>query len=186
MSPFYVSLFIVFIFRKSVVNNTSIDEIRGSEGQLLTLLSKKLNFDLNLQEFVDIPDIWKSMVDAVRDKKVDWAVAGITSSQERMKIADFTHFIRPEPYTALYCIYEDIWMSWENILMPFEMAVWIVLAMTTTLIAFLLYLSIKVTHEEEKLGLAYYMQVRSVWLAINNIYKVCYKSKKKYIFLLFG
>lgn len=110
-------------------------------------------------------DIWKEMVDAVRDRKVDWAVGGITLSLDRIAVADFTHFIRPEPYTALYSIYEDIWMSWQNILMPFELSLWIVLTITTSIIACLLYSSIKFTHQKSKYGLLFYMQVSIVYFS---------------------
>lgn len=131
----------------------------GTEGELLALLSEKLQFKLNLIEFKDMPDIWKEMVDAVSHRRVDWAVGGITESLDRIKITDFTHFIRPEPFTALFSVYEDIWMSWQNILMPFQLVVWIVLSGTTLAIALLLYSTIKLTYDGKNKSLLFYMQV---------------------------
>lgn len=102
------------------------------------------------------------MVNAVKNRKVDWACGGITVSLDRIKVVDFTNFIRPEPYTALYSVYEDIWMSWENILMPFQLELWLLLIGTTCIISLLMHVSLKFTHGGKSFSFLYYMQVNDV------------------------
>lgn len=100
------------------------------------------------------------MIHAITNGYIDWAIGGITITFSRSKVVDFTNYINTEPYVVLYTINYDPWMSWLNVISPFQVGVWIILIVSIILISFLLLLSMHVTKRNTYYKLRYFVQVK--------------------------
>ncbi|KAK4874536.1 hypothetical protein RN001_013896 [Aquatica leii] len=121
---------------------TSLTDCTGPEANLLQLLSTKLNFQYTLVNFEDAPSgagKWKTLVNAVHNKTLDWGIGGISLSPERSSLTDLSRVIHSEAYTILYhCPVSETWNSWKQVFKPFSFLLWACIGFAFIGIIFLL------------------------------------------------
>lgn len=115
--------------------------------------------EFSLKEFVETENNWMAIIQAIRNGSLDWAIGGITSTIKRLQVVEFTNYIHTEPFVVLYSVYDDPWMSWQSIIIPFEMTVWIVLLSSIVIICCLCVVTMRQTKVRQKITFYYFVQV---------------------------
>lgn len=141
--------------------NHSVYDGRGIERELIVTLHNKLNMSCIMIPYSGFKNSWAAAVRAVSKNILDWAISGITLTLPRTKYVDFTSGIRVEPYSILYALYDDPWLSWKNILLPFHFYIWITLTATVIVISFLLYVAVNSAKKDKDppITLTYFIKV---------------------------
>lgn len=152
-------MIILVTFRITGQDNESIwYDLFGSEGALLILIHDKLNMEFSMKEFVETENNWMSIIESIRNGSLSWAIGGITSTIKRLQVVEFTNYIHTEPYVVLYSVYDDPWMSWLSVIIPFELPVWIVLAISVIIISCLFLISMRKTKLGNSIPFYYFVQ----------------------------
>lgn len=113
---------------------------RGSEALLLKSLSKSLNFKYKLLPEGNIFNTsYTAIFNKVRDKKIDFAIGGITLTKYRSTKATFTNSLRFEDYTLLYVYRQPVWEHFFVLLYPFGIQLWISFVISIFLVSVSLY-----------------------------------------------
>lgn len=132
----------------------------GLEGELIQVVAKKLNISVHLVNYSNDHDPWESMIKAVKNQDLHWAISGISVTIERLKVVDYTVLVRSEPYTALYSRYEDPWKSWKNIVLPFKLSVWMALLVLVLVVTLLYHASYKIIIQDYYITFGNILMVR--------------------------
>ncbi|KAK5641039.1 hypothetical protein RI129_009586 [Pyrocoelia pectoralis] len=102
---------------------------KGPEANLLHHISKTLNFEYSLTNFnhVNGEGKWKIMLNAVHHGVLDWGIGGVSLTPERRFLVDMTQTIHAESYRIMYrcTLSENRWSSWQQIVKPFRLDLWI-------------------------------------------------------------
>lgn len=85
------------------------------------------------------------MVMAVHDRKIDWAVGGISASIRRGNITDFTRYIHTEGYTIAYGIREDHLQNIEEFFFVLGWVIYVLCFVVIILISFLAAVGMSIT-----------------------------------------
>lgn len=112
-----------------------------------------------MHNFSNLTNSWVSIIEAVNNRTLHWAVGGITVTISRTEHVDFTTFLQNEAFTVMYSVSEDPWMSWKNIVLPFQFAVWLALIFAIFVISSLFYAAMQLTGYRGKIRVGYFMQV---------------------------
>nr|XP_022913907.1 uncharacterized protein LOC111424557 [Onthophagus taurus] len=140
--------------------------------------------------------LWRTMIEDVHFEKRDWAIGGISTSLERLQLADFTTMLHMESYTAFYTVSETKPEDLHGILRPFEITSWFFLILLLILVGFILGVSQRIqknqfytfmripfrniidqTVPRLKLNLITTRLILSVWFLASIILTTAYKSK---------
>lgn len=143
-------------------------EFYGSEGALLYTLHEKLNMEFYLEEIIESVNTWEYAINVIKNNALDWAVGGISAAIKRFEVVDFTNYIHTEPYVVLYSIQDDPWMSWKNLITPFNMSIWTMLIFTNFTIASIFIIAVKSCRPNTKISFLHFVQVSEI--NINIIY----------------
>lgn len=103
---------------------------------------------------------WAAVVTSVSQNVLDLAVSGISLTLSRTKVVDFTTRIRVEPYSIIYALYDDPLLSWRNILLPFQLTIWMTVIVSIFSISVLLVLAVRFTRlQGMNITLSYFVTV---------------------------
>lgn len=94
-------------------------------------------------------------------------MGGISASIRRLEDVEFTNYIYLDHFVALYSIYSDPWVSLQNVILPFEMKIWIYLIGAVFVTSFILFIAITKTESDVNIQYGYMLQVSYFYINFN-------------------
>lgn len=106
---------------------------------------------------------WFNMIELVNKSEVDFAIGGISLTEERIPMVQFTNVFNYENYNLLYLFNLKFGEIFDNFMSPFKaLFIWSLYFVSYLVFSLILYLSWKIKIRKKKLELSF---TGSIWVS---------------------